>query len=228
VTASAAGVRDLAIVKICGITRVDDAHQAIGCGANALGFVFWPRSPRFIDPFRARAIVKTLPPFVTVVGVFVDQSPAEINGIAALVPLHAVQLHGSEAPPTANAIRVTVLKALSGPDADASADHWETRVTLLVDAHDPERRGGTGRKADWSTAARIAARRPIILAGGLTPDNVAAAIGAVQPFGIDLSSGVESAPGIKDPVRLRALFDVVRASPCRRADEAALGSKRQS
>jgi phosphoribosylanthranilate isomerase len=216
------------VVKICGITRADDAHQAIGCGANALGFVFWPRSPRFIDPFRARAIVRTLPPFVTVVGVFVDQPLAEVNGIAALVPLSAVQLHGSEPPQTPDAIRVPVIKALSGPDADASADHWTTRVTLLVDAHDPERRGGTGRKADWTAAARIAARRPIILAGGLTPDNVAEAIASVQPFGIDLSSGVESAPGIKDPARLRALFDIVRASPCRSAHEAVPGSKRQN
>jgi phosphoribosylanthranilate isomerase len=195
------------VVKVCGITRAEDAAAAVELGANALGFIFWPTSPRFIDPFRAHAIAATLPPFVTTVGVFVNQPAEYINGVASLVRLGAVQLHGDESVDDAAAIEAPVIKAMS--IGDARIDTWPSRGLALLDVHDRERRGGTGRTIDWAAAADIAARRKILLAGGLTPDNIADAIARVRPFGVDVSSGVERAPGIKDHQRLRALFEAL-------------------
>jgi len=192
-------------VKICGITRLDDALAAVDAGASAIGFVFWPKSPRFLDPYRARAIAAALPAFVTPVGLFVNQPREFVSGVASLVRLGAVQLHGDETPEFAASVAAPVIRAL--PVEQASA--WPAGATLLLDAHDPLQRGGTGRTIDWTAAAAIAARRRVLLAGGLTPDNVAAAIAQVQPFGIDVSSGVERAPGIKDHQRLKALFEAV-------------------
>ena len=195
------------LVKICGITRMEDAEAAVAAGAGAIGFVFWPQSPRCIDPHRARAIAAALPPFVTAVGVFVNQPLDEVNGVASLVRLGAVQLHGDETPEFAAAVSSPVIKAVSVGGVDMRA--WPSRVRLLLDVHDPAARGGTGRTIDWTAAADLAARREILLAGGLTPDNVADAVARVRPFGIDVSSGVERAPGIKDHRRLRALFEAV-------------------
>ncbi len=195
------------LVKICGITRAEDAQAAVAAGAGAIGFVFWPKSPRFIDPHRARRIASMLPPFVTAVGVFVNQPPAYVRGVASLVRLGAVQLHGDETPAYAAALSTPVIKALSLGDAGTFA--WPAQTRLLLDVHDPVTRGGTGRTIDWTAAAGVAAARNILLAGGLTPDNVADAIARVRPFGIDVSSGVERAPGIKDHQRLRALFEAV-------------------
>jgi phosphoribosylanthranilate isomerase len=195
-------------VKICGITRLADAEAAIAAGASAIGFVFWPDSPRAIDPYRARDIVRRVPPFVTTVGVFVNQPAAQVNAIASLVGLGAVQLHGDEDLQFANGVKRPVLKAVGLTSHRPMS--WPRHVMLLVDAHDPVRRGGTGRAADWTFAASIARERPIVLAGGLTADNVAEAVGRVRPFGIDVSSGVESAPGVKDHDRLAALFSRLR------------------
>jgi phosphoribosylanthranilate isomerase len=200
------------MVKICGITRAEDAAAAVALGASALGFVFWPGSPRAIDPHRARAIAATLPPFVTTVGVFVNQPASLINSVSNLVGLGVVQLHGDEDPSFAAGVERPVLKAVSLPADTASSARWSARAMLLVDAHDPVRRGGTGTTADWAVAAELARRRPIVLAGGLTADNVADAVGWVQPFGIDVSSGVERAPGIKDHHRMTALFERLRAT----------------
>jgi phosphoribosylanthranilate isomerase len=201
-------------VKICGITRLVDAEAAVDAGANAVGFVFWPHSPRFVDPFRARTIAAALPPFVTVVGLFVNQPAEYVNGVASLVRLGAVQLHGDESPADAEAIARPIVKAYAVPDADDGAgedrwNRWPSAVTLLLDAHDPERRGGTGRPVNWTAAARIASRRRAILAGGLTPDNIGDAIARVQPFGVDVSSGVETRPGVKDRAKIRALFESI-------------------
>jgi phosphoribosylanthranilate isomerase len=196
-------------VKVCGITRVDDALAAVGFGADALGFIFWPGSPRFVDPFHARTIVAALPPFVAVVGVFVNQAADYVNGVAALARLTAVQLHGDEDAVYAMAMTRPVVKAVSGAiDREAG---WPERVTLLVDAHDLVQRGGTGRMADWSAAAQMARKRRVLLAGGLNPDNVIDAVAQVRPFGIDVSSGVESSPGIKDRNRMAAFFKAVRS-----------------
>src|SRR5712691_8866307 len=178
------------LVKICGITRADDAEAAVEAGAGAIGFVFWPESPRFIDPYRARSIASTLPPFVTAVGVFVNQPLQYVNAVASLLRLGAVQLHGDETPEYAAAVSSPVIKAVS---------------------FGPVKRGGTGRTIDWTGASALAAQRKILLAGGLTPDNVMEAIAQVRPFGIDVSSGVERTPGVKDHPRMRALFEALSA-----------------
>ena len=123
-------------VKICGITRIEDAEAAVDLGANALGFVFWPGSPRFVDPYRAKAIVAALPPFVTTVGLFVNQPAEHIGGVASLVRLGVVQLHGDETPADAAAIGRPIVRALSLPAAARGLDGWPPHVTILLDAHD--------------------------------------------------------------------------------------------
>jgi len=200
------------LVKICGITRMDDARVAVECGASAVGFIFWPTGKRYIAPERAREIVRMLPPFVTPVGVFVNETAAHVNDVARLVGLGAVQLHGDEEPEMLDAVERPVVKAVGRVDADTAA-RWPGRVMLLVDADDRVNRGGTGVRADWVAAARVSASRRIVLAGGLTPDNVAEAVDAVRPFGIDVSSGVEDAPGIKNAGKIRALFEALRGRP---------------
>jgi len=199
------------VVKICGITRVEDAMAAVRHGATAIGFIFWPKSPRFVDPYRARKIAAVLPPFVTPVGVFVNQDVAYMNGVAALVGLGVLQLHGDESPALLPQLRRPVVKSISTFDGP-SLDRWPAHVTLLVDAEDREKRGGTGKKADWAAAGDVARRRPVLLAGGVTPGNVRAAIAEVRPHGIDVSSGVESSPGIKDHERIAALFEALHQS----------------
>ena len=200
-------------IKICGIRRTEDALLAGELGAWAVGFVFWPDSPRFIDPYRARRISAALPPWLVPVGVFVDQPEEYVAGVANLVRLGAVQLHGNESAAMMERLRHRVIKSVPvGVDFTASSvDAVPARATVLLDAHDPARRGGTGATVDWTRAAAAARRRPVLLAGGLKPDNVRSAIDAVRPVGIDVSSGVESAPGVKDPDKLRALFAAVDA-----------------
>jgi phosphoribosylanthranilate isomerase len=204
------------LVKICGITRADDALAAVAAGASAIGFVFWPDSPRFVDPYRARAIRAALPPFVSAVGVFVNQPLDYVSGVASLVRLGAVQLHGDETPQFASQLPAPIVKALplaTLGERDLAA--WPDETMVLLDVHDPLKRGGTGRTIDWDAAAAISARRRIVLAGGLTPDNVADAVARVRPFGIDVSSGVEVSPGIKDHRRVRALFEALHGIPAR-------------
>ncbi len=198
-------------VKICGITREEDARLAVELGASAIGFVFWPASPRFIHPDAARAIVRSLPPFVAAVGVFVDEASGQVRETAEYVGLSAVQLHGSETPEDAASPGRRVIKSVSADETSvARLAGWPDGVTLLVDATDEARKGGTGARADWTVAAAIAARRPVILAGGLTAGNVAQAIRAVRPIGVDVSSGVEQCPGVKDHGAMRRFFEAVR------------------
>jgi len=194
-------------VKICGITRVEDALAATELGADAIGFIFWPGSPRFVDPYRARRIATALPRLVRTVGVFVDQPADYIAGVANLVRLFAVQLHGDETPHAVAAVGRPAIKSIK-PGANRLED-WPSNVTLLLDAHDPVKKGGTGTPVDWNAAAAIAARRPMLLAGGLTPENIADAIACVRPFGVDVSSGVETSPGVKNHARMQALFKAI-------------------
>jgi phosphoribosylanthranilate isomerase len=198
-------------VKICGITRAADAALSAELGADALGFVFWPTSPRVILPADAAAIARNLPPFVARVGVFVDAPPEEVGRIAREVGLDAVQLHGDEAVEAYRSLGVRVIKGVGlETAADVSrAVAWPAEVTPLVDAVDRDRRGGTGRVADWALAAEVARARAVMLAGGLTAETVAAAVAAVRPWAVDVSSGVEASPGIKSPDRLRAWFAVM-------------------
>ena len=198
-------------IKICGITRVEDALLASDLGAFALGFVFWPKSPRAVDIARARTIVEALPAHVLKVGVFVDQPVEEVKDIAVATSLDAIQLHGQESPDYIRQFERPVFKsmAVSPSFVVEQMDEIPSHATVLLDAHDPMKRGGTGRIIDWTLAAAAAARRPVILSGGITPDNVRPAVAAVRPFAIDVSSGVERSPGVKDAERLRSLFNAV-------------------
>lgn len=201
-------------VKVCGICRAQDAMLAVELGASAIGFVFWPGSPRYISPERARVIAAALPASVLTVGVFVDQAPAEVLAIARAVPLRAIQLHGNEHVAEFAAATSRVIKAVVvGDRFDLSqVDALPEGVTVLLDAHDPVRRGGTGRTIDWTVAAAVAGRRDTILSGGLNAGNVADAVSSVRPRMIDVSSGVESAPGEKDPAKLRAFFAAIQST----------------
>lgn len=199
-------------VKICGITTPEDARLAADLGASAIGIVMWPNSPRYVEPARARAIVAALPPFVTAVGVFVDQSDA--SRIAEQVGLTAIQFHGDEPAVAYQDLALPVIKAVAvrDPAAVQAAAAVPPRATVLLDAHDPDKRGGTGRRIDWTIAAEIAAHRPVILSGGLNAGNVIEAVETVLPVAIDVSSGVESAPGKKDADKLRSLFEALSQS----------------
>lgn len=198
-------------VKICGIRRTEDALLAAELGAWAVGFIFWPGSPRFIDPYRAKQICAALPPWIVPIGVFVDQPPNYVSDVAHLVKLGAVQLHGNESLEIVERMPHRVIKsvAMTPTFDDSSVDSLPARVGVLLDAHDPVRHGGTGKTVDWSRAAAVARRRKVLLAGGLCAENVRAAVDAVRPFGIDVSSGVEISPGVKDHDRMRALFAVL-------------------
>ena len=198
------------IVKICGITRSQDAERAVALGATAIGFIFWPSSPRRVGLDAARSIGRLVPASVLKVGVFVDAPAAELARTVGEAGLDAVQLHGSESPDLVRGLEARVIKAvaLGSPDAESQIAQW-TGTTLLLDAHDPVRHGGTGRVVDWGRAERLARLHEVILAGGLNPENVAEAVRRVRPAGIDVSSGVEQTPGVKDLVKLAALFDAL-------------------
>lgn len=200
-------------VKICGVRRVEDALLAADLGASALGFVFWPGSPRFVDPYRVGPIVRALPPFVTTVGVFVDQPVEFVMGVAGLLNLGAIQLHGTEDLERYRRTSCRLIKAVpvDGTFDPTRLDHMPAAVTILLDAHDPVKHGGTGRTIDWSQAAAAARTRRVILSGGLDADNVREAAERVRPYAVDVSSGVESSPGVKDPDKLRAFFAALDA-----------------
>jgi phosphoribosylanthranilate isomerase len=200
------------MAKVCGITRLTDALHAVQHGATAVGFVFWPRSPRYVDPARAAEIIAELPGTVTAVGVFVNQPVDEVQRIAASAGITTIQLHGDEPPAYGDALGWPVWRAVALDHAQSALDGWPVSTPVLLDAHDPVRRGGTGQTIDWGRAAALAARRRVILAGGLTPDNVADAIDASRPYGVDVSSGVEEAPGIKDLERVARFLERARAA----------------
>ncbi len=185
-------------IKICGITRLTDALHAVEHGATALGYVFWRQSARYVTPERAGEIIAEMPAGVAMVGVFVDESVEGIRAIAARARIGTVQLHGGESPEYAGALGYPVMRALTLDDAEETLAAWPADATFLVDAADPVRRGGTGRTVDWNEAAKLARERRVVLAGGLTPVNVADAIAAVRPYGVDVSSGVEESPGVKN------------------------------
>jgi phosphoribosylanthranilate isomerase len=199
-------------VKICGVTRAADARAAVDAGASAIGVILWPGSPRCVSVERAAEILGTLPPGVMKVGVFVDQPRSFVESAVRAASLDAIQLHGREHPADYN-FGVFVLKAVPMTRAfnPASISGLPPRVLPLLDAADAARKGGTGVSVDWRLAAETAALRPVVLAGGLTPANVREAIRLVKPFAVDVSSGVETAPGHKSSAKLRAFFEAVRS-----------------
>lgn len=194
-------------VKICGITRLEDALAAVRLGADALGFNFWPRSKRHVSPAEVRAIVRRLPPLVTAVGVFVDPTRDEVLRAVDASGVGVVQLHGDEPPELCLSLPLPVLKAIRVTDAHSLAQLASYEVQgFLLDAPSPGY-GGSGATFDWSLAAEVARELPIVLAGGLTPENVAEAVRTVTPWAVDVASGVESAPGVKDPERMRRFVE---------------------
>ena len=197
-------------VKICGITTWEDARLSIDLGASALGFNFYPPSPRAVSPADAWSIIRRLPPFVEAVGVFVNWPPLVVDALARALRLGSVQLHGAESPVEVDELirKQRVIKAVQVKPGFrvASLARYRAADALLLDGYSRELHGGTGRKLDWNVARQARRYGRIVLAGGLKPENVAEAIRVAQPYAIDVASGVEARPGRKDPARLRALF----------------------
>lgn len=181
-------------------------------GATALGFVFWPRSPRCVTPEGAGDIVAALPAGVATVGVFVNESVDRIHEVVARARLTMVQLHGDESPQQAATLGCPVVRSVTLEDAANAEAAWPAQTLFLLDAVDPRRRGGTGTTVDWTRAADVVRGRRVILAGGLTPENVAEAIATVRPFGVDVSTGVEAASGVKDAAKVTRFLARARAA----------------
>lgn len=201
-------------VKICGITRGDDALAAAQLGAHALGFIFYAKSPRGVAPQRAAEIIRGLPPFITAVGLFVNPEESDIERVLARVPLNLLQFHGEETPEFCARFELPYIKAArvrAGLDLLQYAQHYSAARGLLLDAFVEGAHGGTGAAFDWSLVPRELPL-PVILSGGLTPNNVAAAIRRVKPWAVDVSSGVEASPGIKDPRKIAAFMKEVRSA----------------
>lgn len=195
-------------VKICGITRPEDGALAARLGADAIGLVFHAASPRWVDVTTAQHIIAALPPFVTAVGLFRNEPPEQVRAILAVVPVPLLQFHGDEEPDVCTAFGRPYIKAVpmgAGATVEEYEQRFATATALLLDSHGGERMGGAGETFEWN---RIPDQRhkPLILAGGLRPDNVAAAIRQVRPYAVDVSSGVESAKGIKDARLMQAFL----------------------
>jgi phosphoribosylanthranilate isomerase len=199
-------------IKICGITNLEDALLAAALGADALGFIFYPKSPRKLVPEVAREIIAQLPPFVASVGVFVDEAAAVVQDLAAKVGLDWVQLHGQESPEYCRNLGRRVIKGFRIQDENSLrelAPYRDAVQAFLLDTYKKGQVGGTGEVFDWHLAREAKKFGRIILAGGLTPENVSRAIAIAEPAAVDAASGTEAAPGQKDPVKLRAFFQAV-------------------
>jgi phosphoribosylanthranilate isomerase len=200
-------------VKICGITNLEDALMAVEAGADALGFVFFRGSSRNVAPQTAAAIISALPPFIQTVGLFVNEGLSVVNSVADSCGIDLIQLHGEEPPAFCDAVQRRVIKAFRVKDATVLKQIVEYQVAgYLLDAWSPRAHGGTGTTFNWDIAARAASSHRIILAGGLTPVNVAGAIAEVKPYAVDVSSGVERVPGIKDSEKLFDFLQAIRRS----------------
>ncbi len=202
-------------VKICGITNLEDARAAIDLGADALGFNFYRHSPRYIEPANAKPIIELLPPLISLVGIFVDEfSPDRILKLARAVGIGSVQLHGTESPEYVK--KLAELRTIKAFRVDEKFDPAQLLAfnvgAYLLDAYDPKLMGGTGKTFNWDVAVEAKVHGRVILAGGLTPVNVREAILKVQPYGIDVCSGVESTPGLKDASKMAALFREVHCA----------------
>jgi phosphoribosylanthranilate isomerase len=200
-------------VKICGITRAKDALKAVELGVDAIGLVFYEKSPRAVNIESARAVIKKLPPFVTIVGLFVDPSPKEVAAVLHHVSLDLLQFHGDELPSECSAYGKPYIKAIKVRDGDDIAKQvkqFSSARGVLLDTYDPKLPGGTGRVFDWTKIPKNLTK-PIILAGGLTADNVWQAISKVRPFAVDVSGGVEVDKGIKDSEKMMAFMRGVQS-----------------
>ena len=201
-------------VKICGITSLQDAILAVEAGADALGFIFFARSPRCITPDAAAEIIRQLPPFISRVGVFVDEPIGQVNETALRAGLDAVQLHGAESAEECERAVVRAVKAFRVKDRNSLAEIRKYRTAAyLLDSYVAGQLGGTGERFNWDLAIEAKhVGRPVILAGGLTPENVADAAAKVRPYAVDVSSGVESSPGKKDASKVREFIARAKAA----------------
>lgn len=200
--------------KICGITRIEDALAAVEAGADAIGFVFYPKSPRAVTVQQARAIIAALPPFISTVGLFVNASRCELNETLDAVPLDLLQFHGDETPEQCEGYHRPFIKALrvqAGDDIAASCRLYSKASGILLDTFVSGVPGGTGETFDWALIPD-GLEKPIILAGGLTSANVAQAIAQVRPYAVDVSGGVEKSKGIKDHDKIRAFMSAVHGA----------------
>lgn len=198
-------------IKICGITRIEDALAAASAGADAIGLVFYSKSPRAVSIAQAKAICAELPPFITVVALFVDAKHADIDEILRSVPVDVLQFHGNETPDQCDKYGKPYIKAIRmRHDADllAAVTQFHSAQGVLVDSYHPEEAGGTGETFDW-TRVPADLEIPVILAGGLTPENVAMAIKQLHPYAVDVSSGVEKSKGVKDVEKIHAFVTAV-------------------
>lgn len=199
-------------IKICGITNLEDANSAIDYGADVLGFIFYPQSQRRVAPEKAGEIISKLPPFILKIGVFVDEEPKKIQEIVNSCRLDGIQLHGAESPEFCRLFRRRVIKGFrpQNPNALTQISDYDVDAFLL-DSYHPELAGGTGTTFDWELA--VAAKmfgRPVILSGGLNPENVGDAVRLVKPYAVDVASGVESFPGKKDANKLKSFIEQAR------------------
>jgi phosphoribosylanthranilate isomerase len=219
-------------VKICGITTLDDARMAVQAGADALGFIFVEKTPRFVTPERARSIVRALPPFVTPVGVFWDHPSGHVKAVVEACGLRAIQLHGDERPEDWENAPVPIIKTIKLPPATTLEGLPEYKVggrlvalawrksaaAILIDSEARWSEGEAREPVQWHTIRLMGAlapadsRPPIVLSGGLTPDNVAKAVEIVRPFAVDVNSGVEATPGTKDPAKVRRFIDQAKGA----------------
>ncbi|MFP4162771.1 MAG: phosphoribosylanthranilate isomerase [Chitinispirillaceae bacterium] len=199
-------------IKICGITRYEDARIAANLGVDALGFIFHPKSPRCISPEAVSEITGKLPPFVSKVGVFVNEEPKRVMEVVRTAGLDTVQLHGDETPEYCGEITVPIIKAFSIDSGSDLSRLCSYNVSgFLLDTWSSDRRGGTGMTFDWAVAVNACTRyRNVILAGGLGPSNILEAIETVRPFAVDVNSGVEISPGVKNPHKMRELLSIVK------------------
>ncbi len=212
-------------IKICGITNLDDALAVAENGADALGFIFYPKSTRYVSPEKAKEIIENIPGEITRVGVFVNHHADEIKEIVEFCSLNLVQLHGNETPEYCRQFPVSILIKAFSPRTESDLQtlkDYPVRA-ILVDAHDPGLYGGTGKTSNWELASKIRESHPLILSGGLNIDNIMEAIETVHPNAVDINSGVETSPGKKDHNKIRKIIEIAHQSnQCADGREAAL------
>jgi len=201
-------------VKVCGITHIGDAYWATDSGADALGFIFYPKSQRYIAPEKAKEILQKIPGSIGRVGVFVNQEIQAVKEIVSFCGVRLIQLHGDESVQyCARFQRSTLIKTIShcAEEEIQKLENYPVKA-ILVDAHESDRYGGTGKNSDWTLALKVKKKHPLILAGGLNKENIKKAIETVGPHAVDINSGVETMPGEKDPYKIREIMEIIRAT----------------
>lgn len=198
-------------IKICGITNMEDAQAAAEYGADALGFIFYKESKRYVDPQVAKSIISSLPPFITTVGVFVNQGMDEISQIKEATGIQVAQLHGDETPEFVSSLPIDVIKVIRVKDkSDLDKVAQYSAQAILFDTYSDKEYGGTGESFDWEILNNLSSEKKVILSGGLNPENVLEAVQIVRPYAVDVSSGVEDTPGKKDHTKIKKFIEAIK------------------